>query len=170
MEFNNLIKERYSCKKYNETKVDRDVLLKILEAAKFAPTAKNSQEQKIYVIESQEGLEKVDLLTPCRYGAKTVLMFAYDVNGEYTYTDSELKSGVEDVTIVATHVMLSAKNEGVETCWLNKFNPKLAKEIFDLPENENVVLLMDIGFPAPEGKPLINHTNRKDVKEYIIYK
>ena len=76
MEFTQLIRERYSCKKYDGRRVDPARLEAILQAGRLAPTAKNQQEQKIYVIQSDEGLAKVDSITPCRYGAATVLLVA----------------------------------------------------------------------------------------------
>ncbi len=85
MEFKDVVKNRYSCKKYSERKVDRARLNEILEAGRLAPTAKNLQEQHIYVVESKENLAKIDKATPCRYGAPTVLVVAFDKNNVFTY-------------------------------------------------------------------------------------
>lgn len=76
MDFLELVKNRYSCKKFDDKKIEREKLDRILEAGRLAPTAKNFQEQRVYVIESEEGLKKIDDLTPCRYGARTVLMLS----------------------------------------------------------------------------------------------
>ena len=74
MEFTEVIKKRYSCKKYDSNKQVSDEQLKaILEAAQLAPTAKNLQEQHIYVARSAEALAKIDESTPCRYGASRIL-------------------------------------------------------------------------------------------------
>lgn len=124
MDFNKLVKERFSCKSFTSKPVDKKVLDDILEAGRWAPTAKNLQEQRIYVISSSEGLAKIDAATPCRYGAPVVLAVAYDKNNVFTYPGEKHNSGVEDATIVATHLMLAAKANGVESCWLNFFNPE----------------------------------------------
>ena len=73
MEFKQVIRERYSCKKYSPKHVPDEVLGRILEAARLAPTAKNLQEHHIYVCQSPGVLAKIDEATPCRYGATTVL-------------------------------------------------------------------------------------------------
>ena len=83
MEFKEVIEKRYSCRKFDGRKIDRAQLEAILEAGRIAPTAKNLQEQRIYVIESEQALEAVDRLTPCRYGAPTVLAVAYDKNSVF---------------------------------------------------------------------------------------
>ena len=76
MEFKEVIESRYSCKKYSDKKVEREKLEAVLEAGRLAPTAKNLQEQHVYVLESKETLDKFDIETPCRYGAPTVLVVA----------------------------------------------------------------------------------------------
>ena len=64
MEFTEVIKERYSCKKFDGRAVEKDQLEAILQAGRLAPTAKNLQEQRVYVVQSEEGLAKIDKLTP----------------------------------------------------------------------------------------------------------
>lgn len=54
MDFEEVIKNRYSCKKYSDKKVEKEKLDKILEAGRLAPTAKNLQEHHIYVIQSEK--------------------------------------------------------------------------------------------------------------------
>ena len=58
MEFTEVVKNRYSCKKFNDSKITAQQLNEILEAGRLAPTAKNLQEQHIYVVQSEEGLAK----------------------------------------------------------------------------------------------------------------
>ena len=60
MEFTEVIKNRYSCKKYAERQISDEQLTAILEAGRLAPTAKNLQEQHIYVARSAEALAKID--------------------------------------------------------------------------------------------------------------
>lgn len=55
MEFTDVIEKRYSCKNYSARKVEDEKLTAILSAGRVAPTAKNFQEQRIYVVRSEEG-------------------------------------------------------------------------------------------------------------------
>ena len=169
MDFLRLARERYSCKKYSEKKISREQLTAILEAGRLAPTARNLQEQHIYVVESPENLAKIDQVTPCRYGAQTVLVVAYDSENVYTYPGDAYTSGAEDATIVATHMMLAAKSVGVESCWLNKFDPDELKELLGLADKEKIVMLLDLGFAAQGAGPLANHDKRKDLSETVTY-
>ena len=169
MEFTKLVSERYSCKKFDGRPVEDAALAEILNAGRLAPTAKNLQEQRIYVARTPEALAKIDEITPCRYGAGTVLVVAFDSANVFTYPGGARDSGVEDATIVATHMILAAKNAGVDSCWLNRFDPAEAKRILGLPENEEVLMLMDLGYPAEGAAPLPNHTSRKPLEETVAY-
>lgn len=175
MEFTEVIKSRYSCKKYDGRQISPEQLTAILEAGRVAPTAKNLQEQHIYVVQSAEALAKVDACTPCRYNAPTVLVVAFDKTNVYTYptaagpeTDRR-QSGIEDAAIVATHLMLAAKNAGVESCWLNCVHIDDLHQALGLPAHEEILMLLDLGYPAAEGKPLANHFSRKPLEETVSY-
>ena len=155
MEFKEVIKKRYSCKNYSDKKVEQEKLDAILNAGRLAPTAKNLQEQHVYVIQSPEVLAKVDKATPCRYNASTVIAVAFDKNNVFTYPGEKRDSGIEDASIVATHMILAAADEGIDSCWLNFFDPdKLA---------------IDLGYAAEGAGPLDNHDSRKPLTETVSY-
>ena len=167
MEFKEVVKNRYSCKKYSARQVEEEKLSAILNAGRLAPTAKNLQEQHIYVLRSAEALAKVDAVTPCRYGAPTVLVVAFDSKNVYTYPGGKRDSGVEDATIVATHMILAAADEGVDSCWVNKLDPEQLAVSLGLPENEEILMVMDLGYAAEGAGPLPNHDRRKALEETV---
>ena len=170
MEFKELIKKRYACKKYDGNQINSEQLQAILEAGRLAPTAKNLQEQHIYVMQSEEALGIIDEVTPCRYGAPTVLVVAFNAEDVYTYPGEQRDSGIEDASIVATHMLLAAKDAGVDSCWINRFNPAELKEKLGLPENEKILMLMDLGYAAEGAGPLANHDKRKSLDETVTYR
>ncbi len=167
MEFTEVIESRYSCKKYGGVRISDAQLNAILAAGRVAPTAKNYQEQRVYVARSAEALAKIDKATPCRYGAPTVLVVAYDKNNVFTYPGGKRDSGIEDATIVATHMLLAARNAGVDSCWVNFFDPDLLAADLGLPENEEILMLLDLGFAAEGAGPLPNHASRKPLTETV---
>ena len=169
MEFSDVIKNRYSCKKFSSEQIGKDKLDAILEAGRVAPTAKNLQEQHIYDVQSERELETIDKLTPCRYNAPTVLIVAYNKNNVFTYLGDKRNSGIEDATIVATHLMLAAYNEGVDSCWINFFNPDELAKAFNLPEDEEILMLLDLGVADKTTTPLPNHNSRKALTETVSF-
>ena len=169
MEFTDVVKGRYSCKKYSDRPLEKEKSDAILEAGRLAPTAKNLQEQKVYVVQSAQMLAKIDEVTPCRYGAPTVLIVAFDRDNVFTYPGGKRDSGVEDATIVATHMILAAYNEGVDSCWINFLDPEKMAQALGLPENEEVLMAIDLGYAAEGAGPLPNHSSRKEIGETVSY-
>lgn len=169
MEFTQVVQNRYSCKKFDGRPVEKAQLEAILEAGRLAPTAKNLQEQRIYVIQSQDVLAKLDQVTPCRYNASTVIVVAFDKNNVFTYPGGQRDSGVEDATIVATHMLLAAENAGIDSCWVNFFNPEEMAKMMNLPENEEVLMVLDLGYAAEGFKALPPHSQRKPLAETVTY-
>ena len=169
MEFKAVVQNRKKKKKYSDRPVEAEKLNAILEAGRLAPTAKNLQEQHVYVLQSAEALAKVDAITPCRYGAPTVLVVAFDKNNVFTYPGGKRDSGVEDATIVATHMILAAADEGVDSCWVNFLDPEKLAQTLGLPENEEVLMVMDLGYAAEGAGPLANHSSRKPLSETVSY-
>ena len=168
MTFAEMTDRRFSVKKFTDQPVEEEKLQKILETAGKAPTAKNAQCIRIYVLKSEEAVNKARKLTPCTYGAPVVLLFSYEESEAYTYPrQNEQNSGAEDCSIVATHVMFEALEQGLGTCWVNNFNPEEAHQAFSLPESEHVVLLMPLGHADPAFHALPNHTAKKSLNQIV---
>ena len=170
MTFTERADKRFTVRKFTDKQVEKEKLEAVLQAGNKAPTAKNQQPQKIYVLQSESALDKLAQLTQCGYGAKTVLVFAYDTEKQWHNPLEEgVHSGVEDVSIVATYMMLQAAELGLSTCWVNFFANSKLEQVFDLPETEKAVLIMPIGY-APEGtKPFATHEEKKDLAEIVKY-
>ena len=77
---------------------------------------------------------------------------------------------MEDASIVATHMILAAANEDVDSCWLNYFDPDKLHDELDLPENEEVLMVMDLGYAKEGHGPLDNHFKRKPLSETVTYR
>ena len=167
--FMELAKKRFSVRQFADKPVPKDLLIKVLEAGNVAPTAKNLQPHRIHVLTKAEDIAKLDELSPCRYGAPVVLVFSYNTEEDWKHgEESGVRSGVEDVSIVATHVMLRAAELGLGTTWVNRFRNSLLEKAL-LPANERSVLIMPIGFPAENAKPSRMHTTKKPLDKTVIW-
>ncbi len=171
MEYNKLIKERYSVRKYQDKEIPKEVLQQILEAGRIAPTAKNLQPQKIYALESRESKEKLGKYKRMSFNAPIVLMICADMDivcklgVETDYNTSEL-----DCAIVATQMMLEATNLGLGSCFVRWFNAEELRKSFSLDDNIKPICLLPIGYPASDATPLKGfHDVRKTIDEEVIY-
>ena len=164
--FLTLAAERYSVRHFSDTPVPQELIDSILEAAKLAPTAVNSQPQMIYLLRSKEAIEKANKISPCIYGAPQVFLVCYDDNRVCQRGEGD-NYGDIDCSIVITHMLLEAKDLGLGSCPVGYFNPDDAIREFDLPENIHPVLLIPFGYPADDAAPSERHTQYRDMAEMV---
>ena len=119
-------------------------------------------------MKSEEAIAKIRSLTHCAFDAPVVLLIALDDNADWKNPyEAGYRAGIQDVSIVADHMMLTAWDIGIGSCWVNAFRPSDVKEAFCLPENEMPVLLLPLGYPAENSKPAKLHSESKDMSEII---
>jgi nitroreductase len=170
VDFLSLAKNRFSVRNYSEKQIEKEKLDKILEAALIAPTAKNQQSPRIYVIQSEEGLAKIRSLSRCAYNAPTVMIIAYEESEQY-YNEMEknISSGQQDASIVATHMMLEAAELGIGSVWVDVFPNTKTAEAFGLPKSVKPVCLMPMGYAAEGAKPSPMHDSYRPLEEMVAY-
>ena len=168
MELFDVMKERYSVRDYADKPIEEEKLRQILEAGRIAPTAANKQPVRIYMIRNAEGLEKIRSLTRCAFNAPVVLLFAYDEDAVWkSPLEPGFNAGHQDVSIVATHVMLRAWELGIGSVWVNFFPQTETGRAFGLGENEKPVLLLPLGYPGEKAKPSPMHSQRNPLEDLV---
>lgn len=168
MEYSKIIKERYSVRNFLDKDIEQDKLDKIFEAGRISPTAKNNQPQKIFILKTKESLDKMKNLTKCTYGAPLVLLCCYDKNESWKNNKSYEDSGVEDVSISCTQMMLEAWNQGVGSCWVNMYDSNEIRKEFNLGDNIIPVCLLPMGYISDTSKPIPMHFNKKTKEEMFF--
>ena len=168
MEFEKVIKERRATRLFSKKEVEEEKINMVLEAGRIAPTAKNMQPIKIYVVKSEEGLKKIDKASPCRYGAPVVLLICGNKEKSYVKNGSPMYE--IDAAIVTTHMMLEATNVGLDNIWIEMFDSEVLSKEFDIPENLVPVSMLPIGYKAKLCPPSPLHSIRKNLKDLVEYK
>lgn len=168
MDFSELIKIRYSCRKFAKRAVEREKIEKILEAGRIAPTAVNFQPQRILVLTDTEQLKKVGECTKYSFDAPLNFLVCYDKNVSWKRGDGK-DFGDIDASIAATHMMLQAAELGIGSTWVGAFNPIKARELFKIPENYEIMGFFPMGYPAEDAKPAPQHEKRADLSELVFY-
>jgi len=166
--FQELSVSRYSVRNFKSQSVEPEKLSQILEAGCVAPTACNNRPQRIKVITDEKGLAIADECTPCRFGAPVVLLICYDKSLCWRRNFDGALSGETDASIVTTHMMLSAHDLGLGSCWVMYFDPKKTSELFSLPENIVPVAMLPIGYPADDAAPNERHFDKLGAEEMLL--
>jgi nitroreductase len=149
MDFQDLIRRRYSVRAYRADPVPEDALARILEAGRLAPTAANRQPFRIVVLHGagrQDGLPRV--YARDWFVQAPVFICVCGVPSE-AWVRKDGRSHLDvDAAIVMDHLILAATEEGLGTCWIANFDTEAAREVFQLRANEVPLLLTPVGHAA----------------------
>ncbi len=169
MDFNKLIENRVSLRDYDPNRpLDNAVLMRILNAGRLAPSAANKQPWKFLVISSKEMLDKV---RPCYNkswfaDAPNILILVGDKAKSWIRQSDNYNSIETDLTIAMDHIILSAENEGVGTCWIAAFDYKILRQALTLKENECIFSITPLGYPKKGGNKKIEK-RRKSLENIV---
>ncbi|NTW71974.1 MAG: nitroreductase [Eubacteriaceae bacterium] len=169
MEFLDLAKKRYSVRNYMDKKVDEELLMKILEAGRVAPTAKNYQPQKLLVVQSREGLEKLGKCARI-YDAPLAIVVCADHEKTWVRPLDNKDFGDVDASIITDHMMLQATELGLGSVWVCYFKSDVLREEFELPKNLEPINILLLGYAAGDAKDPDRHgVERKSLEETVFY-
>ena len=166
MEFTELINNRYSVRKYLAKPIEQEKLDKVLEAARIAPTAKNLQQFKIFVIPTDKYKENLLKIYQREWfvEAPLVLLICGASQGNWVRGDGKNYNDI-DVTIAMDHLILEATNQGLGTCWIGAFDCETAKKELSLPIGFEPIIFTPLGYFEKEPK----EKKRKSLEALIEY-
>lgn len=162
-----IIEKRYSVRGYEDRSVEDEKLQQVLKAAQLAPTGVNSQAFKIYVIDTKKHEQKLREVYDNDWFVEAPIVLAVVSKANDAWTrpwDLENLSEI-DATIVMDHMILTATELGLGTCYIGAFHERPLIELLDLSEEYHPVLLTPLGYP--DAKP--RETTRKSIEELVEY-
>ena len=178
MNFEELQMKRESCRVYADRPVTREQLVHLVDVARFAPSACNSQPWHFILVDEPESREKVveafddNGLTGCPWGASVpAFILICEEKAQY-------KPGVEehygpqhfaqmDIGMAAMGICYEAASMGPGTCIIGTMNQEKLHRAFGIPEERPVRLIITVGYPANEGAP--RKKARKELDEIVTY-
>ena len=159
------IETRRSIRKYEKRPVEQGKLLKILEAGRLSPSAKNLQPLAFVAVTDPGLLGKLDSATNQRWEAPAMLVGCAMPGNAWVRDDGEEYWKV-DAAIAMQSMCLAAWEEGIGTCWICAFREGQVKEILGIPSDVRVVALMALGYPRDKKGPV---EKRKPLDEIVHY-
>jgi len=169
MEYYDLIKNRESIRDYDPEKpVHEDVLNRILDAGRLAPSAGNRQPWTFVLVSSPEKLIEVRECYPKEWfrQAPHVLVIVGDKSKAWTRSYDDYNSVETDLTIAMDHMVLAAENEGVGTCWIIAYQYDVLAKAIGLQAEEVIYSITPLGFPH-EGFEKRRKKIRKPLEEIV---
>jgi nitroreductase len=176
MDFWDVIKARKSVRNFSARPVEKEKILEILEAARWAPSWQNRQCWRFIVVTDQEKIRRIGRLNPFNYNInfflrKVPVIIVAGANPK----DSGYRKGINyylvDTAIAMEHLVLAATNLGLATCWIGAFDEEMIKNELLIPSDIRIVALTPLGYPAEKPSivdrvsKIIAGKGRKDLAE-----
>ena len=174
--FLELVQHRQSDRAYLDKPVETDKLNRILEAARLAPSACNSQPWKFIVVTDPEKRLQVaeatvsKLLSMNHFTKQApVQLVVIEESGNFTssvggwVTDKHYPH--IDLGILAAHITLAAADEGLGSCIIGWCDEKKVQKALEIPKNKRVMLVILLGYTAQT----LREKKRKTKEEIVSY-
>ena len=172
------IEERKSVRKYSPKPVAKEKLDAILESARLAPSGNNKQPWHFIVVTDEKKREEIAIVSGQQrwmISAPIHIACVADIRArvqspEPRYVDEEtpsleLKRVIRDAAIATSHILLEARHQGLDTCWVGFYNQKDLRPVLGIPEDKFIIGVITLGYAdeSPAPRP------RKRMEEILHY-
>jgi nitroreductase len=161
------IKARYSVRDYLSEPVSDEQLMKVLEAARLAPSSSNRQEWRFIVVRDESRRHRIAEAANHQTWIATAPVIVAAIGTE---PQSIMRCGLPryavDLSIAITHMMLAAVEEGLGTCWIGDFSQEKVREILGVSPDCKVVTIMPLGHHTGTVPPTSSRKRLEDIVRY----
>ena len=150
-----VIEKRRSVRKFMSRPVEKEKIIKIIEAARLSPSASNRQPWRFVVVTDRELLSRVvkeslGVINRWARSAPLIIVGCSVRKSLISHYIGEAIIGVHyhliDVAIALEHLVLEAGELGLSTCWIGWFNARRLKRILNIPMAWKIVSLIAVGY------------------------
>lgn len=156
-----VLKRRRSIRVYKDKPIPKEILEKIVDSSRFAPTARNEQPWEFMVVTEKETLKKIAGITDhgkfIVQAAACILVFCNDT-----------KYYLEDGCAATENILLCATALGIGSCWVAGDKKPYCRELNELlyvPLSFKLVSIISLGYP--ESEKVFNIADKRSIKEVI---
>ena len=175
MELTDVLKARKSVRSYVDKEVEEAKLMKMLEAARMAPSWANKQCWSYIVVKDKSKIKELagGFINPWLKQAPVVVVACGNPRDSGSHDGKDYY--LVDVAISMEHLVLAATDLGLGTCWIGSFDEAKVKQLLGVPEDVKVIALTPVGYAGDEGlrgkltKGLVGSGKRKPLEEIVHY-
>ena len=161
------IASRKSIRAFQEKDVPEEMISRLLEAARLAPSASNRQEWRFIVVRDPATRKKLSVAARGQKfvgEAPLILVCCAETDGHVMACGQTCYP--IDVAIAIDHITLCATADGLGTCWIGAFDESKAKKVLEIPEQIRVVGLLPVGYPEDPSRLEKSRLPFKDIVRY----
>jgi nitroreductase len=161
MNFLELVEKRYSCRSYKADPVPSDMLMKLVDAGRWAPSSRNSQPWEFVVVTEVSTLRDLGKLISdspfIAHAAACIVVFCR----------SDAQYALEDGSAATENILLAAVSLGLGACWVagdkKSYAPDVAR-MLSVPSGYKLISLIPVGMPKDMTPP---DRKRRSLKEVL---
>ncbi|WP_321282031.1 nitroreductase family protein [Marinifilum fragile] len=155
MDLRTIIENRYSVRSYQQKEVEKEKLIKILEAGQLAPSAVNNQPWHFIVVREPNNHAKFSEIYHRDWfkEAPVYIIVCGDHNTAWKRKEDDKDHTDIDAAIAIDHMTLQATELGLGTCWICNFYVEKCREFFQLPEHIEPIAILSLGYPSDDKIP-----------------
>jgi len=159
LEFSKVLRKRRSIRSYKDTPVNKELIIKVLEAARIAPSGGNRQPWHFIVVQNKETIKKLAGRQEWAATAPVMILGLVDKRQQASYY-------YNDMGVAFEHIILKATDLGLGTCWMGMMRRSdEANKLLDIPEELEVIIQTPVGYP--DETP--NRRGRKTLEEIVSW-
>jgi len=146
------IKTRRSIRQFTDEPIGKESLEKLLDAARWAPTASNQQRWRFVVVTSPTMKQLIKKFAPGIF-AMPAAFIVICAEKEADANPWDEATYLADCAIAAQNIMLAAWEMGIGSCVALSYAKVAVQEILNLPEDVEPLLIVTLGYPAEDPAP-----------------
>ncbi|MCK5628773.1 nitroreductase family protein [Candidatus Bathyarchaeota archaeon] len=149
MSSTDFVLDRRSIRRYKKKEIPPEVLNKILEAGRQAPSAANQQPFRFVIVSDAKLKQELSgLFSRFIKDAPLVIVGCADVKAVLTGKWAPI-----DTAIAMQNMVIAAWTLGVGSCWIGSFKEDKVKQLLNIPPSWKVVGFISLGYPSEQPKP-----------------
>jgi nitroreductase len=156
-----VVLSRRSIRRYEQKEIPKDVLDKILDAGRQAPSAANRQPWHFIVVTDPEIKKELSKGMFNRFIKDTPVTIVGCAHKDLIAG----KWSIISTTIALHNMVVAAWAMGIGSCWVGDFNEEKIKKLLNIPESWNIVALISFGYPAEKPQP----RKKKSIEEIVSF-
>jgi len=161
-----VIKGRRSVRSFKPDLIPEEYLRLILEAGLWAPSGGNAQPWEFVLVRERSLIDKIKLFSPGLFGdSYALIVLCVNKNRIKRRDESGEQIALMDVAMAAQNIMLEAYYLGIGSCPIASFNKTAIKELLDIPDHVDPVLMVSLGYPERWPEP----PKRRPLEEVVHY-
>jgi len=170
MDFFELIRIRRSVRKFNGIPVEKEKIIKIMDAARLSPSAANLQPWNFIIVDDPDIKNKAASAYHGKWilQAPVIIVVCGDHRSSWKRPDGKDHCDI-DVAIAVSHLMLAAAQMELGTCWIGGIDASICREVFNLPQNMEPVAYILLGYPADNAQLQAHNKERKDLNSVMSW-